>query len=453
MVSKTEKARAGAFVVASVVLLIGFLIFLKYYTSLEPSREYFFLYKGSVFGLDKGSKVAFSGVPVGVVKDIGLLRRDRSQIRVTLKITAPVEELPIMDDTVVSLKYVSLITGTLYVELRGGKGEKVHPPTEPIEVEFTLLDNLEKKLDRLDNQFNEILVQVSDLLNKQNRERVATVLAEIEVAAKDFDKAGTGARKVMEQVDKTLTVIHDTVEENREPIRKAATEASATLAHVSGILAVARENKTVEVATDTLKKAGQAADTVSESGKSLADTGKQSLTKLDQHLQGLKQELAATLKQAQKTLQAGEDKIDKVTDSLQEVLGQAKKTLQTGEAKLGEVAQSVRETARAATSLTKKSETVADSTNKLVTNTDKAISEASLEIRATIENIHRTSENIQQMVKSLNALVAAKGPAFSRTLDNLKAASSELKEFAGRIRNQPSSLIGRPPKDTRSFKD
>jgi ABC-type transporter Mla subunit MlaD len=79
------------------------------------------------------------------------------------------------------------------------------------------------------------------------------------------------------------------------------------------------------------------------------------------------------------------------------------------------------------------------------------VSGTSKELVATLEKIRLAAEKADQMIQSVNALVVAKGPAVQRIVDDLRAASEELKEFASKIREQPSSLIGREPKDARKF--
>jgi len=428
MVSRQEKVRAGAFVVASVVLFIAFLVSLKYYSSFEETREYFFLYEGSVFGLDKGSKVAFNGVPVGIVSEIGFTAEDRTKIKVVLKISTPEDELPILDDTAASLKYVSLITGTLYVELKGGNGKVVHDPNEPLGVEYTMLDNLEQKLDRLDTCFNGILGNVKDLLKEENRQKVAMLLSDVQAASSQLKDITTAVREAVGTLDKTLTAVENTVTENREAIRKTFAKASVSLERMAEVLGTVKEQKTVEVATDTLKKTGEAASSIARSGETLTETGKQSLAKVDQLVKDLNQQLSTTL-------------------------GQAKKTLETTERKLSEVSKAFEDAAKSATSFVKESGEVIESADKLLSDTDTLVSGASKDVNATLERIRKASEKLDQMLESVNGLVRAKGPAIERILDDLKAASGELREFSSKIREQPSSLIGRKSKDERKFKD
>lgn len=433
MVTRQEKIRAGVFVAASVGLLVFFLTFLKYYSSLEESREYFFLFSGSVGGLDKGSKVAFNGVPIGKVKDIGFTPKDLSSIKVVLSINTPAEVLPILEDTRVSLKYVSLITGSLYVELKGGKGQNPHDPALPIPVEYSLLDDMEKKLDKLDNRFNEILAQIKDLLQEENRDKVKKFLADFQEASSHLKVVAANARDVMDNLDRTLTQIHDAIAENRGPVRRTLEDASAAVRSAKNLLAQLEEKKAVEVAVQAIEKAGQTAEAFTASSQKLTDSG-QSLAKAGEH-----------------SLQEVNKLIDNLNRETTETLADARRTLRTAEDKLKEVSQVVSEVAQSAQSLSKKAEEAATSADKLLTTTNSLVSEASGEVRTTLEKIRLASENIDQLAKSLNSLVVTKTPALSKVLDNLKDASSELKEFAEQIRRQPSTLIGRPRKDERKI--
>jgi phospholipid/cholesterol/gamma-HCH transport system substrate-binding protein len=433
MVSRKEKVRAGAFVVFSIVLLFSFLVFLKYYASFEESREYFFLYQGSVFGLDKGSKVAFNGVPVGTVSAIGFPPEDRSKIKVTLKITVPEDELPILDDTTALLKYVSLITGTLFVELKGGNGKVVHDPAQSLKVEYTILDDFEKKMNRLDTRVNDILVQVSDLLRTENRQKVTALLTDVQAASADLKDIAEGTQKAMASLDKALTTVQVTVDENRETLQKVFQGASASFERFNDVLGTVKEQKTVEIATETLKRAGEAASAVAKSGEQLAQTGrslgesgKESLAKVDGLVKRLDEQLAATL-------------------------DEAKKALQTTDQRMSGVSKAFEEAGKAALAFVQDSQAVVRNADKLLASTDALVSQTSKEVVATLEKIRLASEKVDQTVQTVNTLVVAKGPAVQRIVDDLRAAANELKEFASKIREQPSSLIGREPKDARKF--
>lgn len=419
------------FVVAAVALLLFCLVFLRYASTFEEYREYFFLYQGSVSGLDRGSKVAFNGVPIGKVKEIGFTPQDLSRIRVVLQISTPDEVLPILDDTRVSLKYVSIITGTLYVELKGGKGNTRHDPATPIPVEVSLLDDLEKKLDRLDDRLNEILVQVKDLLRDENREKVRQFLADAQEAASHLKVVASNARRVSDNLDRTLTLVHDILKENRQPIRDSVAEAAKALQSARVLLAQVEEQRTVEAATQAIQNAGQTAETltrsaqdITQAAQSLARSAEHSLAEIDKLLPPIQREAVETLAQARRTLQAGDEKIQEVT-------------------------QDVHRITDAAESLALKAETAFESADRLITHADALVGDASTDVRNTLDQIRQASENMDQLARSLHDLVVTKTPAVAKILDNLKDTSNELKEFAEVIRRQPSTLIGRRQKDER----
>ncbi|MDP6354712.1 MAG: MlaD family protein [Planctomycetota bacterium] len=484
MVSRQEKIRAGAFVVLTLSLLVSSLIGLKYYSSLEEYREYYFLYDHTIFGLEKGSKVAFNGVPIGVVSDIGFSPEDRSKVKILLKITAPEEELTLLDDTKVSIKYVSYITGTLYVELSGGKGKVVHDPAKPIPVNVTILDNLEQRLGRLDTTVNEILNQMKDLLNKQNRAKVAKLLDDVSMASSHLKDVTESARSALRSFDTSMKTVEATVTENRENVKKLTKETGEVAAHLKVVLAKVKEEKTIEEATATIRqfrqtasKVGQSTDKLVATADSLGTAGKKTLVQLEKTLAELDLEVKKTLTQFRSTAKTGEVKLTALTEETTKTLTQARSTLKSGEthlatlakdaqgalkqattllkngeAKLDEVAKVIKTTGTAATELAEKSKTVIDRTNKILENTNKIVAGASDDIEKTLSGIRKASENINKLAESLSSVVVSKTPTVARLLDNLKAASGDLRDFAEQIRQQPSSLIGRQPKDERSFR-
>ncbi len=434
MVSKREKIRAGAFVVVSTVLFASILVSLKYYSSLEESREYFFLYDGSIFGLDKGSRVAFNGVPIGKVKEIGFNKENRSLVKVNLDINVPEDVLPILNDTRVSLKYISLITGVLYVELKGGQGKVVHNPNQPLQVEKTLLDNLEKRLDRLDTHLISILEQVKDLLNDNNRQMVKEFLTDMRAASGDLKAMTTGPKRVLARTEETLDQLYDAIEENREAFKKSLQDTSVAVESVRGILQTAQKEKAVEKAVATIEKIGQASDTINETGQQLANTGKsfgnsaeKSLAKLDELVVQLNSELKATLTEARTTLKSGSEKFESISADVQEI-------------------------SKAVKGLAEKSTGTVTKAEELLTNANAIVKESSSDIRETLVHFRKVSERMEKLGESLNSIVVQKTPSLMNIIENLRQTSAELKEFARRIRLQPSSLIGRSPKDERKFK-
>jgi phospholipid/cholesterol/gamma-HCH transport system substrate-binding protein len=484
MVSRQEKIRAGAFVVLTLTLLVSTLISLKYYSSLEESREYYFLFDSSIFGLEKGSKVAFNGVPIGVVSGISFSPEDASKVKILLKITAPEEELTLLDDTRVSIKYVSYITGTLYVELSGGKGKVVHDPSKPIPIKDTILDNLEQRLIRLDTTVNEILNQVKDLLNKENRAKVAKLLDDVSMASSNLKEVTESARSALRSFDASMKTVEATVTENRAHVQKLTKETGEVAAHLKDVLAKVKEEKMIEEATATIKQFRQTASKVSAStdklvasADSLGTAGKKTLAQLEQTLDDLEQEVKTTLVQFRSTAKTGEDKLTLLSEETTKTLTQARSTLKSGEthlatltkdaratlsqattllkngeAKLDEVAKVIKTTGTAATELAEKSKSVIDGTNKILESTNKIVAGASDDIEKTLSGIRQASENINKLAESLRSVVVSKTPTVARLLDNLKAASVDLRDFAEQIRQQPSSLIGKQPKDERSFR-
>ena len=112
----------------------------------------------------------------------------------------------------------------------------------------------------------------------------------------------------------------------------------------------------------------------------------------------------------------------------------------------------VQEISKAVKGLAEKSTGTVTKAEELLTNANAIVKESSSDIRETLVHFRKVSERMEKLGESLNSIVVQKTPSLMNIIENLRQTSAELKEFARRIRLQPSSLIGRSPKDERKFK-
>src|SRR5882757_2060022 len=76
-------------------------------------KEYDVFFKQSVDGLNKGSAVAFSGVPSGQVKEIALWKPDPQFVRVRISVK---EDTPVLEGTTATIEGVGF-TGVSQIQL------------------------------------------------------------------------------------------------------------------------------------------------------------------------------------------------------------------------------------------------------------------------------------------------------------------------------------------------
>jgi phospholipid/cholesterol/gamma-HCH transport system substrate-binding protein len=106
----------GAFVLAAIVAVFGFVYWLHNSGGLGPRASYHVQFDGSVPGLLVGAAVLFNGIRVGEVTDLGLAPDNPRRVNATISVSATT---PVRSDTKVGLEFQGL-TGVPVIALEGG---------------------------------------------------------------------------------------------------------------------------------------------------------------------------------------------------------------------------------------------------------------------------------------------------------------------------------------------
>ena len=106
----------GAFVLAAIVAVFGFVYWLNNTGGLGPRTSYHVQFEGSVPGLLVGAAVLFNGIRVGEVTELGLAPDNARRVNATISV---VSTTPIRADTKVGLEFQGL-TGVPVIALEGG---------------------------------------------------------------------------------------------------------------------------------------------------------------------------------------------------------------------------------------------------------------------------------------------------------------------------------------------
>jgi phospholipid/cholesterol/gamma-HCH transport system substrate-binding protein len=107
----------GAFVLAAIAAVFGFVYWLHNTGGLGPRATYHVQFDGSVPGLLVGAAVLFNGIRVGEVTDLGLAPDSPRRVNATISVASTT---PVRSDTKVGLEFQGL-TGVPVVALEGGK--------------------------------------------------------------------------------------------------------------------------------------------------------------------------------------------------------------------------------------------------------------------------------------------------------------------------------------------
>jgi phospholipid/cholesterol/gamma-HCH transport system substrate-binding protein len=106
----------GAFVLAAIAAVFGFVYWLHNTGGLGPRATYHVQFEGSVPGLLVGAAVLFNGIRVGEVTDLGLAPDNPRRVNATISVSSTT---PVRSDTKVGLEFQGL-TGVPVIALEGG---------------------------------------------------------------------------------------------------------------------------------------------------------------------------------------------------------------------------------------------------------------------------------------------------------------------------------------------
>jgi phospholipid/cholesterol/gamma-HCH transport system substrate-binding protein len=116
METRAPFALIGAFVLAAIVAVFGFVYWLNNSGGLGPRATYHVQFDGSVPGLLVGAGVLFNGIRVGEVTDLGLAPDNPRRVNATISVASTT---PVRADTKVGLEFQGL-TGVPVIALEGG---------------------------------------------------------------------------------------------------------------------------------------------------------------------------------------------------------------------------------------------------------------------------------------------------------------------------------------------
>lgn len=176
METKGSNVLVGAVVLALVVALFGFILWLSRVDTTEEKRYDIFFKE--VSGLAVGSQVQFSGVPVGSVEGIFLMPQNPEFVRVRIQVG---EDVPILQGTTATLSSVGF-TGVSIIQLDGAiRGappiEEEGPFGEPvIPTKPGALGQLLSSAPELLERVTTLTERLSTLLDDRNQQSIAGIL-------------------------------------------------------------------------------------------------------------------------------------------------------------------------------------------------------------------------------------------------------------------------------------
>jgi len=258
METRSNNVLVGSVVLIMMLALAGFIVWLAN-DSGGKSQEYDIFFKQSVDGLNKGSQVTYSGVPVGEVTQIALWPDDPAFVRVRIEV---MEETNVALGTRATLSGVGF-TGVTQVALDGAvKGAPrisdpgpAGRPVIPTRVGGLgeLLNTAPQLLERLST----LTERITELANDKNQQSIASILDNVEKASGTLARNGPAIEAALadtraalkqtgtaaERVGLLAQSAQGTIDRNIDPamadLRKALGSANTSMAQLNKVLAAA----------------------------------------------------------------------------------------------------------------------------------------------------------------------------------------------------------------------
>lgn len=213
METRANHVLIGAFTLGVFVFAVLFALWAAKYTTEKSFREYDVVFQEAVTGLSVGSQVLYSGISVGAVRRLSLMKDDPRKVVARVRLSA---DTPVKTDTRAKLALTGL-TGVVIIQLTGGSPGS--PALEPREGQrVALIPSEPSALQNIAATASEIVDRVNKLLSDDNVARVTRTLDQLDqitgsISSEREEIAALirNARSASEKLDRTLASADRTI--------------------------------------------------------------------------------------------------------------------------------------------------------------------------------------------------------------------------------------------------
>lgn len=212
METRSNHVLVGAVVLILLAVLALFAVWLARINTANEN-EYDIFFKQAVDGVNKGSNVAFSGVPAGQVKDIALYPPDPSLVRVRISVN---KDVPVLQGTTATIQGVGF-TGVSQIQLDGavkGAPPIVCPEQNPrsvcplgvpiIPTKQGGLGALLSSAPRLLERLSTLTERLTELLSDKNQASISGILANTNRLTGELAKGAPDMRAAIAELRNTV---------------------------------------------------------------------------------------------------------------------------------------------------------------------------------------------------------------------------------------------------------
>ena len=258
METRSNYVMVGAVTLA---LLVGVLFFIVWLAGFNTKKENCYdIYFPAVSGINKGSNVTFSGVPVGDVTKISLLPKNPGFVWVRIEVD---NGTPILEGTTAQIQSISL-TGANEIQLNGAvKGappiDHMGPQGCPVIPASTSgLSALLNSAPQLLNRIQTLTERLSELLSDKNQNAISDILENLDHTTRALSSrsndlagaitdarvalqnAGVAAQRVSALADNTNALVSNQGRPAVENLNKAITSVQHAADNLDAVISDAR---------------------------------------------------------------------------------------------------------------------------------------------------------------------------------------------------------------------
>ena len=214
METRANHVLIGAFTLAIILAAVLFALWAAKYTTEKSYGEYDVVFQEAVTGLSVGSQVLYSGISVGAVRQLSLMKDDPRKVVARIRLNA---ETPVKTDTRAKLTVTGL-TGTTVIQLTGGspgapilEGGHGRGPVPVIPSEPSALQNIAATASEIVDRVNLLLSDANVQRFTRTLEQLDEVTGTIAAEKQEIAELLRNARAASERLDRTLASADRTI--------------------------------------------------------------------------------------------------------------------------------------------------------------------------------------------------------------------------------------------------
>jgi phospholipid/cholesterol/gamma-HCH transport system substrate-binding protein len=422
METRANYVLIGLFTLVGFVGILGFLVWLTN-SQLNQQYTHYQTRFTSVSGLDRASTVRFAGLSVGQVTDLQLSPNRDGTVTVIMQVDA---NTPVRTGSTATITAQG-VTGTSYIEISPGEPNQAllvdaspdEIPEIPAAVGF--LQSLTEDVPNLINEVQTLITDMQAVVGPENRQRVDTILSNLEDGSADIRETLDNFSKVASSVGTSVSDIA-TFTEGLSGITKSVEQ---TLEVADGALEAIRTLSTQAEGTLT------AGNDALESATRTFDAAQ---VFLDSDLRTAVGTIADTFERANTTLAA----VDEALASSEGAIAAAEGAFRGADQLINEDLLGLSADLKGAV----------ESFNQTLAAVTADIPAAASDIRSAADAARVTMEDVSRVVSQgeapVNAFLTQGLPQFTRLANEAQRLLVTLEQLTRRLENDPGRfLLGR----------